>query len=52
MSEDRITAVARQEDDAAEGSLRPQTLKDFIGQKSLRQNLEVFVGAARARAEA
>jgi Holliday junction DNA helicase RuvB len=52
MSEDRITGAARQEDDAAEGSLRPQTLKDFIGQKTLRENLEVFVGAARARAEA
>ena len=52
MSEDRITGAARQEDDAAEGSLRPQTLKDFIGQKTLRENLEVFVAAARARAEA
>ena len=52
MSEDRITDAARQDDDAAEGSLRPQTLKDFIGQKTLRENLEVFVGAARARAEA
>jgi len=52
MSEDRITGAARQDDDAAEGSLRPQTLKDFIGQKTLRENLEVFVGAARARAEA
>ncbi|WP_368415785.1 Holliday junction branch migration DNA helicase RuvB [Falsiroseomonas sp.] len=52
MSEDRITDAARQEDDAAEGSLRPQTLKDFIGQKTLRENLEVFVGAARARGEA
>ena len=52
MSEERITGAARQEDDAAEGSLRPQTLKDFIGQKTLRENLEVFVGAARARAEA
>jgi len=52
MSEDRITGAARQDDDAAEGSLRPQTLKDFIGQKTLRENLEVFVAAARARAEA
>ncbi len=48
----RLTASARQEEDAAEGSLRPQTLRDFIGQRALRENLEVFVGAARQRAEA
>jgi Holliday junction DNA helicase RuvB len=51
MSE-RVTAGARQEDDGAEGSLRPQTLREFIGQKALRENLEVFVGAARQRGEA
>ncbi len=48
----RLTAGARQEEDAAEGSLRPQTLADFIGQKPLRENLKVFIDAARARAEA
>ncbi|MGG5821687.1 Holliday junction branch migration DNA helicase RuvB [Falsiroseomonas sp. HW251] len=52
MSDERLTAGARQEEDATEGSLRPQTLKDFIGQRTLRENLEVFVGAARARGEA
>ncbi len=53
MSEtDRLTAGARQEEDGAEGSLRPQTLSDFIGQKPLRENLHVFIGAARQRAEA
>jgi Holliday junction DNA helicase RuvB len=51
MSE-RLTGAERQEDDHAEGSLRPQSLRDFIGQKALRENLEVFVGAARARGEA
>jgi Holliday junction DNA helicase RuvB len=51
MSE-RVTAGERQEDDVTEGSLRPQNLREFIGQKSLRENLEVFVGAARARGEA
>ncbi|QYU67089.1 AAA family ATPase [Leptolyngbya sp. 15MV] len=51
MSE-RITDAARAEEDATEGSLRPQTLKEFIGQRALRENLEIFVGAARARAEA
>jgi Holliday junction DNA helicase RuvB len=50
--ETRITEGARREEDAAEGSLRPQTLKEFIGQRTLRENLEVFVGAARVRGEA
>src|SRR5512137_2218130 len=52
MSDERLTGGERQEEDHAEGSLRPQTLKDFIGQRTLRENLEVFVGAARARGEA
>lgn len=51
-SDDRLTAGARQEEDSTEGSLRPQTLKDFIGQKALRETLEVFVSAARQRGEA
>jgi Holliday junction DNA helicase RuvB len=52
MSERRMTDGARQEEDAVEGSLRPQRLAEFIGQRALRANLEVFIGAARARAEA
>lgn len=41
--------------DASDGNdtaLRPQTLDDFIGQDLLRQNLRVFVEAARSRKEA
>ena len=52
MSDERVTGGERQEEDSTEGSLRPQNLKEFIGQRSLRENLEVFVGAARARGEA
>jgi len=52
MSDDRMTDGARQEEDAVEGSLRPQTLREFIGQRTLRDNLEVFIGAAKQRAEA
>ncbi|HEX9461496.1 MAG TPA: Holliday junction branch migration DNA helicase RuvB [Alphaproteobacteria bacterium] len=38
--------------DAAESSLRPLSLDDFIGQRQARENLRVFVQAARARGEA
>jgi Holliday junction DNA helicase RuvB len=52
MNTDRITAGTRQEEDAAEATLRPQTLADFTGQPALRENLSVFVQAARARGDA
>src|SRR5512138_2689424 len=50
--EERLVASKRAEEDAAELALRPQTLDDFIGQKQLRENLKVYVAAARARKEA
>jgi holliday junction DNA helicase RuvB len=52
MSDDRTVSPARRAEDAAEASLRPQTLAEFIGQKASRENLAVFIQAARARAEA
>src|SRR5438128_3536458 len=41
----------RRDDDATEGSLRPQRLREFIGQQQARSNLSVFIEAARARRE-
>ncbi len=35
-----------------EGALRPLSLDEFIGQKALRENLRVFVEAAKARGDA
>ena len=49
---DRLVAGKRGEEDAAELALRPQTLDDFIGQKQVRENLRIFITAARARKEA
>ena len=49
---DRLVASKRAEEDAAELVLRPQTLDDFIGQKQVRENLKIFIKAARARSEA
>jgi Holliday junction DNA helicase RuvB len=39
-------------EDAGEASLRPQTLREFVGQKASRENLAVFIEAARGRTEA
>lgn len=38
--------------DEGEISLRPSTLSEYIGQKQLKENLRVFIDAARARNEA
>ncbi|MBU6426611.1 MAG: Holliday junction branch migration DNA helicase RuvB [Rhodospirillales bacterium] len=51
MSE-RITSGERMTDDAGEASLRPQSLEDFTGQAGSRENLKIFVAAAKTRGEA
>jgi Holliday junction DNA helicase RuvB len=49
---DRIVAPQRSEDDALEASLRPKRLADFVGQQQARENLSIFIDAAKARGEA
>ena len=49
---DRTVSPARREEDAAEASLRPQTLAEFVGQRASRENLAIFIEAARVRGEA
>ncbi len=39
-------------EDRQENLLRPQYLEDFQGQKALKENLDIFIRAARARSEA
>jgi Holliday junction DNA helicase RuvB len=48
----RLVTAERRDDDAADSSLRPQRLAEFIGQQQARSNLAVFIEAARARREA
>lgn len=38
--------------DEMAATIRPKTLADFIGHEALKQNLSVFISAARGRAEA
>jgi holliday junction DNA helicase RuvB len=47
-----LLAAERRGEDAAESSLRPQRLAEFIGQQRARANLAVFIEAARGRREA
>ncbi len=39
------------EDDAADNALRPKRLQDYLGQASVHEQMEIFIGAARQRAE-
>jgi len=48
----RLVAPQSTDDDAADGTLRPQLLSEFVGQAQACANLKVFIEAARARAEA
>src|ERR1700744_1435418 len=48
----RIVTPERMEDDTLESSLRPKRLADFVGQQQARENLSIFIDAAKARGEA
>ncbi len=47
-----ISPQSGDKDRLYEGSLRPQTLDDYIGQERIVNNLRVFIAAAKARNEA
>lgn len=51
--ERRVISTKMQEEDIKiESSLRPQTLVDYIGQEKIKDNLSVYIEAARQRGEA
>ena len=50
--ENRImTTSAMGEDNDAETSLRPKTLDDYIGQEKAKENLKIYIEAAKIRGE-
>lgn len=52
MAERIITASLQEEDHVLEPKLRPHTLDSYIGQEKIKENLRVFMDAARGRGEA
>ena len=50
MEEKLLSAEKISEDE--DSSLRPQSLKEYVGQSDLKENLEVFIKAAKMRDEA
>ena len=50
---DRLISPATSGDDATQDrAVRPRRLDEYIGQQTMREQLEIFIQAARARAEA
>jgi holliday junction DNA helicase RuvB len=45
-------AAASPNEEAIERALRPKALADYVGQAKAREQLEIFIGAAKKRAEA
>jgi Holliday junction DNA helicase RuvB len=53
MTEDRIIAAdATREDEAIEASIRPRRLDEYLGQQPVREQLGIYIEAARKRGEA
>lgn len=51
MTQSFIESSAKKQDLSFEVPLRPQCLEDFVGQESIRERLEVLIGAAKQREE-
>lgn len=47
----RLVDANKNKEDEVEISLRPKTLKEYVGQSELKNNLKIFIGAARHRNE-
>jgi Holliday junction DNA helicase RuvB len=53
MTEPRvISAAANREDEALEASIRPKKLSEYLGQQTVREQLSIYIEAARRRGEA
>jgi len=52
MAERDIAPAKLAEDEGFDATLRPRRIDDFVGQTQLKENLKIFVEAARTRGEA
>lgn len=49
--EELLTSTAVLPEDAGEGSLRPRNISEYIGQQKAKENLKIFIEAAKMRGE-
>ncbi|MCL1498416.1 Holliday junction branch migration DNA helicase RuvB [Xanthomonas nasturtii] len=52
MEQRIIASSATREDDAADASIRPKRLADYLGQQPVREQMDIYIQAAKARGEA
>jgi Holliday junction DNA helicase RuvB len=53
IEHDRLTsAIEREDDQAFDRAIRPKRLEDYVGQPSVKQQMNIFITAARNRQEA
>ncbi len=52
MTERVISAEGSREEEAIDRAIRPKRLADYVGQRPVKEQLEIFIGAARSRGEA
>ena len=52
MAKRMIETGFTEEDVKIEGSLRPKCLKDYIGQTKVKENLKIYIDAAKLRKDA
>ena len=50
-SQTPLVTTALLQEDGAEGSLRPKSLQEYIGQTKAKENLSIFIDAAKLRQE-
>jgi Holliday junction DNA helicase RuvB len=51
MTDRIVTGEIREEDPSSEGGLRPRSLREYIGQEKVKENLTIAMSAARKRGE-
>ncbi len=51
FSEDRLLTSTKSEYDAEENALRPRTMEEYVGQEKVKENLSVYMAAAKSRGE-
>ena len=50
--EERIVSPINQEEDIFDNSLRPKRLNEYLGQTKVKENIDIFIEAAKKRGEA
>lgn len=51
-AEGRLLSSDRNEYDAEENGLRPKTMEEYVGQEKIKENLSVYMAAAKSRGQA